>query len=104
MRPSTDVAPGEVLHCDLKGPLNLAYNKALYVLVVVDEATRVLSTQAMKTKADVTTALEAVFADFARHPFLKGIRVGEHTTLHTDSEAVLQSARLKAMLATRGVS
>ena len=23
-----DVAPGEVLHCDLKGPLDLAYNKA----------------------------------------------------------------------------
>ena len=99
-----DVAPGEVLHCDLKGPLDLAYNKAQFVLVVVDEATRVIATQAMKTKADVPIALEAVFADLARSPFLKKIRVGERTTLHTDSEAVLQSARLKAMLATRGVS
>ena len=36
-----DVAPGEVLHCDLKGPLDRAYNKAQFVLVVVDEATRV---------------------------------------------------------------
>ena len=42
--------------------------------------------------------------NLARSPFLKKIRVGDHTTLHTDSEAVLQSARLKAMLATRGVS
>ena len=68
------------------------------------EATRVIATQAMKTKADVPIALEAVFADLARSPFLKKIRVGDHTTLHTDSEAVLQSARLTAMLATRGVS
>jgi hypothetical protein len=52
-----DVAPGEVLHCDLKGPLDLAYNKASFVLVVVDEATRVISTQAMKTKAECASHL-----------------------------------------------
>ena len=46
-----DVAHGEV-HCyDLKGPLDLAYNnKAQFVLVVVDETTRVISRQAMKSK------------------------------------------------------
>ena len=77
-----DVVPGEILHCDLKGPLEISYNKAVFVLVVVDEATRVVSTQAMKSKADVTRAFDAVFADFARHPILKKIRVGEHTTVH----------------------
>ena len=46
-QPITDLAvrkpvkPGEVLHCDIKGPLDTAYNRAKYALVVVDEATRV---------------------------------------------------------------
>ena len=99
-----DVVPGEILHCDLKGPLEISYNKAVFVLVVVDEATRVVSTQAMKSKTDVTRAFDAVFADFARHPILKRIRVGEHTTVHTDSESVLKSAALVASLSARGVS
>jgi transposase InsO family protein len=99
-----EVEPGDVLHCDLKGPLDLAYNKTQFTLVVVDEATRVVSTQALRSKADVPQALEIVFADFARHPLLKKIRIGSNTTLHTDSEAVLGSARLVAMLSERGVS
>ena len=83
-----DVAPGAVLHCDLKGPLDLGYNKAMFALVVVDEATRVQVSD-LRSKADVPRALEAIFADYACHPLLKKIRVGEQTTLHTDSEAVL---------------
>ena len=39
-----------------------------------------------------------------RHPILKRIRVGEHTTVHTDSESVLKSAALVASLSARGVS
>ena len=99
-----EVAPGEILHCDLKGPLDLAYTKAMFALVVVDENTRVVSTQALRSKSDVPRALEIIFSDYARHPLLKQIRVCDHTTLHTDSEAVLGSARLAAMLAERGVS
>ena len=52
-----DVAPGAVLHCDLKGPLDLGYNKAMFALVVVDKATRVVSTQDLRSKADVPRAL-----------------------------------------------
>jgi hypothetical protein len=99
-----EVVPGEVLHCDLKGPLDVAYNKAVFVLEVMDEATRLTSMQAIKSKSDVPRALESVFADLARHPILKHIRNGEHTTVHTDSEVVLQSAALAAALATRRVS
>ncbi len=99
-----EVEPGKVLHCDLKGPLDVAFNKKVFVLVVVDEGTRLTSTQAIRSKSDVPRALESVSADLARHPILKQIKIGEHTTVHTDSEVVLQSAALAKALATRRVS
>ncbi len=76
-----EVEPGKVLHCDLKGSLDVAFNKAVFVLVAVDEATRLTSTQAIRSKSDVPRALEFVFADLARHPILKQIKIGEHTTV-----------------------
>ncbi len=76
----------------------------MFVLVVVDEATRLTSTQAIRSKSDVPLALESVFADLARHPILEQIKIGEHTTVHTDSEVVLQSAALAKALANRRVS
>ena len=44
-----DVGAGEILHCDMKGPLDLAYNRASNAIVVVDESTRMVAAKEMQT-------------------------------------------------------
>ena len=92
------VAPGEILHCDIKGPLDSSYNRAKYALVVVDEATRICMAREMKSKDNVVDALRSVISSFARYPG-KRIVIGEKTILHSDSEAVLKSKGMSDLLA-----
>ena len=35
-----DVLPGRVLHCDIKGPLDVSYNRCKFAFIAVDEYTR----------------------------------------------------------------
>jgi len=99
-----DVGAGEILHCDIKGPLDLAYNRARYALVVVDESTRMVAAKEMRTKDQVVDALKSIISSFSHHPGKK-IVVSEGTsTLHSDSEAVLKSKEMLAFLASKGIT
>ena len=98
-----DVAPGEILHCDIKGPLDSAYNRSKYALVVVDEATRIYAAKEMKTKDQVVDALKSIVSSFSRLPGKK-IIFGEGSTLHSDSEAVLKSKNMSAYLEAHRIS
>lgn len=93
------VAPGQVLHCDIKGPLASSFNRAKYALVVVDEATRVCKAKEMKSKDQVVDVLRSIIVNFGKHPGEK-ITIGEHTTLHADSEAVLKSQGMSEYLSS----
>ncbi len=97
------VKPGEVLHCDIKGPLDSAYNRAKYALVVVDEATRVCAVKPMQTKDQIVDALKFIITQFARFHG-KRIDVKENAILHSDSEAVLKSKGMSEFLASRGIT
>ena len=99
-----DVGAGEILHCDIKGPLDLAYNRARYALVVVDESTRMVAAKEMRTKDQVVDALKSIISSFSHHPGKK-IVVSEGTsTLHSDSEAVLKSKEMLAFLQAQRIT
>ena len=69
------------------------------MLVAVDEATRVCVVQDMKGKDDTITALRTIIARFAAVKIV----VGEGSTLHTDSEAVLTSKQMTEFLASQRI-
>lgn len=109
-QPITDLAvrkpvkPGEVLHCDIKGPLDTAYNRAKYALVVVDEATRVCAAKEMKSKDQTVDALKNIINTLTQLPGGAKIVVGKGSTLHSDSEAVLTSAHMVEFLGERQIT
>jgi hypothetical protein len=94
-----DVQPGEILHCDIKGPLESSYNRAKYTLVVVDEATRMVAAQHMRTKDKLVEALKSIVSRFASLPG-KPIVFGKGSILHCDSEAVFLSSEMSSYLAS----
>jgi hypothetical protein len=99
------VKPGEVIHVDIKGPIeDAAYNRAKFALVVVDEATRMCAVKDMKSKDQAVNALRDIFNAFATMPGSHPIIVGEGSTMHTDSEAVLKSKDMLAFLAAQHIS
>ncbi len=98
-----DVRPGEILHCDIKGPLDASYSKAKYALVIVDEATRMVAAKEMRSKDQSVDALQSIIAMFASHPS-KHIVVGTGSIVHSDSEAVLKSRGMAAFLASKGIT
>ena len=100
----TAVAPGAMLHCDIKGPLDSAYNRSKYALVVVDEATRVCVVKDMKSKDGVVEALKACILALKRVPGGAKFKIGQGTMLHSDSEAVLKSVGMMAFLSSQHIA
>ena len=109
-QPITDLAqrpmvkPGAILHVDIKGPLDIAHNQAQYALVVVDEATRMCTAKDMKSKDRVVDTLKLIIHEMTCLPGGKQIVVGEGSTIHSDSEAVLKSKSMLAYLASQGIA
>ena len=91
------VRPGQIIHCDIKGPLeHTGYNKARYALVVVDEATRIMAAKPMRSKDKSVNALQSIIKDFAA----VNLSVGKDSIFHSDSEVVLKSKGMTDYLAS----
>ena len=90
--------PGDVIHLDLKGPLeDVGYEGSKYAAIFVDEASRFTLHYVLSHKDQVVSRLQDAISEFGR----AGIRVGARSVLSVDAEAVLQSAELKDLLAAR---
>ena len=96
------VQPGAIIHCDLKGPLDVSYNGSRWAAVFVDQATRATVTISMATKDKLPDALRDAIVQFATLVPNYSIRV--KGIVHSDSEAVFLSHAMKAVLADNGLS
>lgn len=107
------IKPGAVMHVDIKGPLPegidlgvegcvAAYNNVTMALVCVDEATRYTVVQPLveKTAASIVNALSNAVDEYARH----NVVFGPTSNIHSDSEGVFDSKRVKKFLAERRMS
>ena len=102
--PAVPTAPGQCIYLDIKGPLeHVAYNGDKYAFVYVDEATRITIVKTATTKDKIVAMTASALDGFSTFP-LTSIPVGRGTTLHSDSEAVIQSNAMKEMLARRKIS
>ena len=102
--PAVPTAPGQCIYLDIKGPLeHVAYTGDKYAFVYVDEATRITIVKTATTKDKIVAMTASALDGFSTFP-LTSIPVGQGTTLHSDSEAVIQSNAMKEMLARRKIS
>ena len=90
-----NVAPGQVIHMDIKGPIETkAYNGATYSAIFVDEATRWTVAVDMTAKSKAPEALRQALVEFQS----VHIVIQPGAILHGDSDSVLLSQQFKEVL------
>ena len=90
-------SPGQCIYMVIKGPLeHVTYNRDNYAFVCVDEAMRITIVKVATNKGKTVAMIAPALDSFSTFP-LASIRMCQGTTLHSDSEAVMQSNAMKEM-------